>query len=135
MVHPQSPSTSVAATRPQKPTLGHWIFHIGRSLRLMRALLLDRRVSFIRKCFFLGAIIVFGMVLIVPDTLIAGFFAAALPFIGPLFGIPAGSIADVAALAFLAYALLRFFPHDIVSEHSLHLYGPHADVKPHREAR
>jgi hypothetical protein len=130
----QATSAPVAAPMPHKPTLGHWIFHIGRSLRLMRVLLLDRRVPFIRKFFFLGAIIIFGMILIVPDTLIAGFFAAILPFVGLLFGIPISGIVDIAVLAFLSYGLLRFFPHDLVREHSQQLYGPNADVKPHFKA-
>lgn len=110
-----------------KPGFGHWMLHIRKTLRLMGALLRDPRVGWFRKLLFVGAIILFGVVLLIPDSIIA---TVALPLVGLIFGLPAGLV-DIAALATLAYGLLNFFPKAIVREQTARLYGPSPDLKPH----
>jgi hypothetical protein len=114
------------------PSFGHWLFHVRKTTRLYGTLLHDPRVALWRKIFFVGAIIVFGIVLIIPDSIIIGALSLLLPVAGPAFGIPAGITADVAALAIVLYAFLRiFFPRQIVHEHAVELYGPYPDIRPH----
>lgn len=118
------------------PSFGHWLFHVRKTVRLYGTLMRDPRVALWRKIFFVGAIIIFGVVLLIPDSLIIGALGIVLPVAGPAFGIPAGITADVAALAIALYAFLRvFFPKQIVQEHAVALYGPYPDISPHTHNR
>ncbi len=118
------------ATAKRPVSLGHWFLHIRKTFRLLGTLLRDPRVSFIRKALFLLAILIFGVVLIIPDSIIIAALAVILPLASPFFGIPAGVI-DIAALSVVMYGMLMFFPRDIVAQHAAQLYGPHPDISPH----
>jgi len=115
-----------------RPSLFHWVTHIRKTFRLLGTLVADRRVSFVRKALFFLFVIVFGVVLIIPDSIIIAAIAVGANVAAPLVGIPVGVI-DVALLATVMYGLLNFFPHDLVVEHSTQLYGTAPDVRPHLE--
>ena len=130
---PQTPATTTPARQRQKPTLKHWFSHIGKTLRLLWSLLRDPRVSLFRKLAFIGLIVVFGVVLFIPDSLIVGALALILPVLSPFVGIPEGVI-DVAALSFVLFWMLRIFPQDVVEDNAERLYGPEPDIRPHTRA-
>jgi hypothetical protein len=115
-----------------RPSLVHWMTHIRKTLRLLGTLVTDRRVPVLPKALFFLFVIVFGVVLIIPDSIIIAAIALGANVAAPLVGIPVGVI-DVALLATAMYGLLSFFPHDLVVEHSTQLYGPSPDVRPHLE--
>jgi hypothetical protein len=116
-----------------RPSLLHWLTHVRKTLRLLGTLVADQRVPFIRKAFFFLFIIVFGVLLFIPDSIIIGAIAIGANVASPLVGIPVGVI-DVALLSAIMYGLLNFFPHDLVVEHSQQMFGPTPDVRPHLEA-
>lgn len=124
----------MARSSSRTPGFGHWFLHIRKTLRLLGALLRDLRVPFIRKFFFIASVIIFGVVLLIPDSIIVAALGVLLPFAGPLVGIPPGLI-DIAALSVAMYGLLSFFPHAVVEEQAHRLYGPHPDIVPHTQAR
>jgi hypothetical protein len=132
-MQPQTPPATAPVRRRQKPTLKHWFAHVGKTLRLLWSLLRDPRVSVFRKIAFIGLIIIFGVVLFIPDSLIVGALALLLPALSPFVGVPEGVI-DVAALAFVLYWTLRIFPQDVVQDNAERLYGPEPDIRPHTKA-
>ncbi|MBA3824143.1 MAG: hypothetical protein H0X24_09645, partial [Ktedonobacterales bacterium] len=93
-----------------RPSLWHWVTHVRKTFRLLGSLVADRRVPFIRKVLFFLFVIVFGVVLIIPDSIIIAAIALGANVAAPLVGIPIGVI-DVALLATVLYGLLNFFPH------------------------
>jgi hypothetical protein len=124
----------MARSSSRAPGFGHWFLHIRKTFRLLGALLRDPRVPGIRKFFFLATVVIFGVVLLIPDSIIVAALGIILPFAGPLIGIPPGLI-DIAALSVASYGLLRFFPRAVVDEQAQRLYGPHPDIVPHTQAR
>jgi len=119
-----------SSTKGHPPGLGHWLLHIRKTFRLLGALLRDPQVAFIRKFLFVATIVIFGGLLIIPDSLIVAALGLVLPVVGPAVGVPAGLI-DIAALAFVSYGLLRFFPRTAIEQHAVELYGPTPDIVPH----
>lgn len=120
------PSSSAGRT----VSLGHWLLHLRKNVQLLVVVFRDSRVPFWRKASFVAVVLLFGVVLIIPDSLLIAALAAILPLASPLLGIPTGII-DLAAVVTLTYLLLRFFPRDIVAQHALQLYGPQPDLRPH----
>jgi hypothetical protein len=125
---------ATARSSSHVPGFGHWFLHVRKTLRLLGALLRDPRVPGIRKFFFLAAVVIFGVVLLIPDSIIVAALGIILPFAGPLIGIPPGLI-DIAALSVAMYGLLSFFPRAVVDEQAHRLYGPNPDIVPHTHAR
>ncbi len=120
----------MAGSSHKHPGLGHWLLHIRKTFRLIGALLRDPQVAFIRKFLFVATMLIFCGLLIIPDSFIVAALGLALPIISPVVGVPAGLI-DIAAVAFVSYGLLRFFPRAAVEEHAVALYGPAPDISPH----
>ena len=122
-----------ATPQGRVPKFRHWLLHIRKTLRLLGALMHDPLVPGFRKFLFVAAMVVFGGLLLIPDSIIVAALAALLPVVGPLFGIPAGLV-DIAALSAFTYTLLNFFPRAIVDEHAHELWGPNPDIRPHTKA-
>ena len=122
----------MAQPATRRPSLWHWLTHIRKTFRLIGTLLRDSRVAFIRKVFFILFVIVFGVILFIPDSIIIGALAVVVNIAAPFLGLSVG-VVDVALLATIMYGLLRFFPHAIVAEQTARLYGPTPDLRPHLE--
>lgn len=83
----------------------------------MRSLLIDMRVSILRKVFFVVPIIGLVLLLIFPDALNEALLSTILPIVGTLLGIPLDAGFDWIAFGLVALNLLRIFPDEIVAEH------------------
>jgi hypothetical protein len=108
--------------RPSKISM---FFHIIKTLNLMRLLLIDMRVSIMRKIFFTLPIIGLALLLIFPDVVNEAFLSTVLPIVGTLLGIPIDVGFDWIAFGLVALNLLRVFPDEIVAEHYQHVFHRH----------
>ena len=96
--------------------------HARKTFRLIRALMVDKRISVVRKFLFVSSIVVLLLILIFPDALGETFLSTVLPLLGTVLGVPIDAGFDWAAFALLLVSLLRFFPADIVSEHYRYIF-------------
>lgn len=101
-------------TRPRRMEI---FLHIVKTGRLIKALLLDRRVSLWRKAFFFGAIGGLLFILLFPDLLNETITSTVLPLAGTVIGIPLDAGFDWLAFAIAIVTLFRFFPPELVTEH------------------
>ena len=91
--------------------------HIAKTGRLIKALMLDRRVSIWRKAFFFGAIGGLLFILLFPDLLNETIMSTVLPLAGTVLGVPLDAGFDWLAFAIAIVTLFRFFPPELVAEH------------------
>ena len=121
---PRTSSTAmVPATTPQsRPNPFQLLFHVGKTIRLAGALLVDGRITIYRKLLFLGSLVILALALIAPDTIGVLLSEFILPFVGPAIDIPADIALDWVAIAVAAYNLLRVFPEEIVTQHYNRLF-------------
>ena len=98
--------------------------HLPKTVRLIGALLRDRRIPLTRKLLFFSSIALLLVVLFFPDLFSEGILSVALPFVGTLLGIPIDVGFDWIALAMLLVNLLHVFPPAIVSEHYQRIFHP-----------
>ncbi len=101
-------------TRPRRMEI---FLHIAKTGRLIKALLLDRRVSLWRKVFFFGAISGLLFLLLFPDLLNETIMSTVLPLAGTVLGVPLDAGFDWLAFAIAVVTLFRFFPPELVAEH------------------
>lgn len=101
-------------TRPRRIEI---FLHIAKTGRLIKALMLDRRVSIWRKAFFFGAIGGLLFILLFPDLLNETIMSTVLPLAGTVIGVPLDAGFDWLAFAIAIVTLLRFFPPELVAEH------------------
>ena len=106
-----------------QPKRSQLFFHLIKTLRLLGALLVDRRVPVFRKFAFLGSIVFLLVILFFPDLLNEAFLSTVLPIIGTVLGVPIDAGVDWMAFALLLVNFMRFFPDDIVSEHYQRIFG------------
>jgi len=99
------------------------LFHGIKTSRLIGALLLDRRISMLRKIGFIGSIILLIIILIFPDLLNEAFLSIVLPIIGTIVGAPLDAGFDWVAFSLLLVNLLQFFPTDVVAEHTSNIFS------------
>lgn len=92
-------------------------FHGFKTVKLIKALMTDRRIPLARKGLFVGAIVAFLIVLLFPDAINETIMSTVLPFIGTILGVPVDAGFDWIAFALIGVSLLRFFPKEILSEH------------------
>ncbi|MCL4543232.1 MAG: hypothetical protein M1118_01325 [Chloroflexi bacterium] len=94
--------------------------HPRRSFRLLRALLGDPHVPWVRKALFVWLLVILGAVLLVPD---AGseLVSTVVPVLGNLLDIPVDASLDWTAAVLLLPTLFRVFPADVVWGHWLQL--------------
>jgi len=101
-------------TRPKRMEI---FLHIAKTGKLIKALMLDRRVSIWRKAFFFGSIGGLLFILLFPDALNEAVMSTVLPLAGTVLGIPLDAGFDWLAFALAVVTLLRFFPAELVAEH------------------
>ncbi len=106
----------------KQPRRRDLVFHFFKTLRLVGAVLWDRRVSLLRKGAFIAGIGVLLVLLLFPEVIGDG--ATLLAAIFPLLGVelPAEGVADWLAFALASFSLLSVFPKEIVGEHYEQLF-------------
>lgn len=103
-----------------KPRRRDLFFHFFKTLKLIGALLLDRRVFIGRKLAFGITVLAFLAVVLFPDIELGLSFL--LPVIGTILGVPLEAGVDWTLFALVIVSLLRIFPAHIVSEHYERLF-------------
>ena len=108
--------------RPQGSLLLHpkrrdIFLHLGKTLKLIGALLTDRRVPLWRKALFAASIGGLLVILFFPDVINEVVLSTVLPVVGTVLGVPLDAGFDWVAFALVGLSLLRFFPAELVSEH------------------
>ena len=101
-------------TRPRRMEI---FWHIAKTGRLIKALILDRRIALWRKAFFFGAIGGLLFILLFPDLLNETVMSTVLPLAGTVLGVPLDAGFDWLAFAIAVVTLFRFFPSEPVAEH------------------
>lgn len=92
------------------------LFHPVRSLRFVRALMLDRRISLARKAVFVLLVSTMLLLLLFPDIIEESILSTVMPVLGTILGIPLDVGFNWAAFAVVSVYLLRLFPADVVHE-------------------
>lgn len=93
------------------------LFHGFKTVRLIKALMVDRRVSAFKKVLFAGTIAAIIAILLFPDAINETILSTVLPLVGTVIGVPLDAGFDWIAFTLVAVNLLRYFPSEIVSEH------------------
>jgi hypothetical protein len=107
-------------TRPGRVEI---FFHIAKTGRLIKALLLDQRVPIWRKAFFFGSIGGLLFILLFPDLINETIMSTVLPLAGSVIGVPLDAGFDWLAFAITIVTLLRFFPAELVAEHYRRIFS------------
>lgn len=111
--------TPQKVVRPKRRDI---FLHIGKTGKLIGALIRDRRISIVRKVVFFGAILALLALLFFPDFFDEVFLSVVMPLVGTVLGIPIDAGFDWVAFALAIVSLLRIFPADIVGEHYQHFF-------------
>lgn len=98
--------------------------HFFKTLKLIFAVLVDRRVFVGRKLAFSISVVAFLAVVAFPDLLVDLGLSFMLPFVGTVLGVPLDAGLDWMVFALTVVGLLRVFPAEIVSEHYERLFTP-----------
>ena len=98
-------------------------FHLGKTLKLIGALLADRRIALWRKALFFGSIGGLLVILLFPDAINEVVLSTILPLAGTVLGIPLDAGFDWVAFSMVVVTLLRFFPAELVAEHYQRLFN------------
>ncbi len=122
MLQQQQQQRSPQPREYKQPRRRDLVFHLFKTLRLVGAVLWDRRVSLLRKGTFIAGIGVLLVLLLFPEVIGDG--ATLLAAIFPLLGVelPAEGVADWLAFALASFSLLSVFPKEIVGEHYEQLF-------------
>jgi hypothetical protein len=122
MLQQQQQQRSLQPREYKQPRRRDLVFHFFKTLRLVGAVLWDRRVSLLRKGAFIAGIGVLLVLLLFPEVIGDG--ATLLAAIFPLLGVelPAEGVADWLAFALASFSLLSVFPKEIVGEHYEQLF-------------
>ena len=97
-------------------------FHAFKTLKLVKALIADRRIAVYRKVLFFGTLGGLLAILLFPDLLGETVLSTILPLIGTVAGVPIDAGFDWMAFALVAVNMLRYFPADIVAEHYTNIF-------------
>lgn len=117
------PNMPVAPTlHAARPSLGELLLHPFKSLYMVVALLVDRRVSFVRKLVFVVPIAVMVAALLVPETVVGLLAGIVAPVIGLALDVPIDAAVDWLGVGLLAVALLHVFPEGIVAQYHAQLF-------------
>jgi hypothetical protein len=113
---PKPPPQSTQQTHKQ-PRRRDLYFHFFKSIKMIEAVLWDKRVSLLRKAAYLGGMGLLLVLLLFPELL-----ADSATLLTPLFSlvgveIPAEGTIDWMALGFASFSLLSLFPKEILGEH------------------
>ena len=91
--------------------------HIGKTFKLIGALMSDRRIALWRKLLFVGTIGGLLVILFFPDFFNETFLSVVMPVVGTIAGVPIDAGFDWIAFALVAVNLLKYFPAELVAEH------------------
>lgn len=117
------PETVVAPPlHAPRPTAGEMLLHPFKTLYMVVALLVDRRVSILRKLLFVVPIVVLAVGLIVPETLVGILAGIVAPVVGLALDLPIDGAVDWLGVGLLAFALLAVFPTPIVAQYHAQLF-------------
>ena len=99
------------------------VLHGVKTIRLVEAVLWDKRVGLLRKGAFLGGIALLLVLLLVPEVL-----GDSVTLLSPLFALvgvelPAEGAMNWLALALASFSLLAVFPNEILGEHYERIFG------------
>jgi hypothetical protein len=97
--------------------------HAGRTIKLIGALLGDRRIPLWRKGAFFVSIGALLFVLLFPDVLNEFVMSTVLPLVGTVLGVPLDAGFDWVAFSMVVVTLLRFFPAELVAEHYRYIFN------------
>lgn len=127
MMQQQLAPREAGRRRPQGSLLLHpkrrdIFLHLGKTLKLIGALVTDRRVPLWRKALFAASIGGLLLILFFPDAINELVLSTVLPVVGTVLGVPLDAGFDWVAFALVAVSLLRFFPAELVSEHYRHIF-------------
>ena len=103
--------------RRMRPRRLDIFLHAGKTLKLIGALLTDRRIALWGKALFFASIGGLLVILLFPDAINEVVLSTILPLVGTVMGIPIDAGFDWAAFALAIVSLLRFFPANLVAEH------------------
>ena len=122
MMQQQMAPRGTGRARPQGLLLLHpkrrdIFLHLGKTLKLIGALVTDRRVPLWRKGLFAATIGGLLLILFFPDAINEVVLSTVLPVVGTVLGMPLDAGFDWVAFALVVVSLLRFFPAELVSEH------------------
>ncbi|GCE26603.1 hypothetical protein KDA_20870 [Dictyobacter alpinus] len=96
--------------------------HGFKTLKLVKALMVDRRVPVFKKGLFVASIAGIIAILLFPDAINETILSTVLPLVGTVIGVPLDAGFDWIALSLVAVNLLRYFPAEVVSEHYGHIF-------------
>ena len=119
MLQQPPPIVEATSSQPlhQQPRRRDLVLHGLKTIRLVKAVLWDKRVGLLRKGTFLGGIALLLLLLLVPEVL-----GASVTLLSPLFALvgvelPVEGAISWMALAFASFSLLAVFPKEILGEH------------------
>jgi hypothetical protein len=116
------PTTSpVSSARPHPWEM---VEHPIKTLRFVNDLRKDPHISPARKLLYLVPMLLLLLAVLLPEGIIAGLVAVALPLVGPAINLPADAVIDWVFLGIAAYALLGIFPRAVVAEHHAQVFHP-----------
>ena len=98
-------------------------FHAIKTFKLIGSLLIDSRISIVRKVLFLGSVGALLAILIFPDAFNEAVLSMVMPVVGTVLGVPLDAGFDWVAFALVVVNLLHFFPAEIISEHYRNIFG------------
>ena len=101
----------------KQPRRRDLVFHLGKTLQLVKAVLWDNRISILRKGAFVGGLAILLVLLLFPELL-----ADSATLLTPLFSlvgieIPVEGSLDWMAFALGSFSLLSLFPKEVLGEH------------------
>ncbi len=105
----QAQTYSAQRTQPSRWEI---FLHVGKTFKLISAMMFDGRVALWRKLFFVGSIV--GLLVVLSTV---------FPIIGTLAGVPLDAGFDWVAFALVALNLFRFFPAELLAEHYKRIFG------------
>lgn len=120
LLEPAAPAAS--ALHAARPSAGEMLLHPFKTMYMVVALLVDRRVSIVRKLAFVVPIAVLALGLMVPETIFGILSGIAAPVVGLALDIPVDAAVDWVGLGLLAVALLGVFPAAVVAQYHAQLF-------------
>ena len=131
---PVQPSVQEAALQPVVPGMPpvtsarphpwEMVEHPFKTLRFVNDLRRDGRISLVRKLLYVVPLLLLLLAVLLPEGIIAGLVAVALPVVGPAINLPADAVIDWVLLGIAAYGLLSIFPLALVAEHHAQVFHP-----------
>ena len=129
MVHDRSCRLSRVHTRIPWEMVEHPI----KTLRFVNDLRRDPHIALVRKLLYLGPMLLLLLAVLLPEGIIAGLVAVALPVVGPAINLPADAVIDGVFLGIAAYALLGILLRAVVAEHHAQQIHPGRIAKERRQ--